>query len=456
MYCNNYTGGGNMKKFICILICAVMAVGIFSGCGAKNDVKTKDNEPKKQKDETGLKEGKEPVELIIESWRMDDLAVWQDKILPAFHEKYPNIKVDFRPVINTEYGTSLPTKLTAGTAGDIIMVEPYDFRVKLYEDGLLEKLNDIGEVGTENFEKWALSAWSTDDGDVFAVPLASVLHGFIYNKDIFKELGLTQPETEQEFLELLEVVKKDGKYIPLAMGTASSFVPGILGFDMTVPNYSKGEEGRLGLIEGTQKFTDAAYVDTWKYLQKWIPYLPEGYESIAYSDMQNIFTLGKAAVYPAGSWEISIFNNQIGDAFELGAFAPPVKNKGDQGYINNHPDMGLALNAKTKHPEEARIFLKWITTAEFANLWNDALPGFFNLTKHKVEVKDQLAQTYLSWLETNLSTPRIAYQILSRGEPNTDAEINRLTTLVMNNQMTPEEAAETIQKGLESWYTPKK
>ncbi|MCT4596250.1 MAG: hypothetical protein N4A50_00020, partial [Vallitalea sp.] len=80
-----------MKKFICILICAVMAVGIFSGCGAKDDVKTKDNEPKKQKDETGLKEGKEPVELIIESWRMDDLAVWQDKILPAFHEKYPNI-----------------------------------------------------------------------------------------------------------------------------------------------------------------------------------------------------------------------------------------------------------------------------------------------------------------------------------------------------------------------------
>lgn len=446
-----------MKKFICTLVCVIMLVGISVGCSSQNDVDSKDAEIVQQEGKAEEEEGiksEEQVELIIESWRMDDLAVWQDKVLPTFHEKYPNIKVDFRPVINTEYGTSLPTKLTAGTAGDIIMVEPYDFRVKLYEDGLLANLNDIEDLGTENFEQWALSAWSTDDGDLFAVPLASVLHGFIYNKDIFEELGLTEPETEEEFLELLKVVKEDGRYVPLAMGTASSFVPGILGFDLTVPNYCNGEEGRLGLINGTQKFTDSPYVETWKFLQKWIPYLPEGYQSISYSDMQNLFTLGKAAVYPAGSWEISIFNNQIGDAFELGAFAPPVQKKGNQGYINNHPDMGMALNAKSEHPEEAKIFLKWLTTSEFSTLWNDALPGFFNLTTHKVEVNDPLAQTFLSWQDTRLSTPRIAYQILSRGEPNTDAEINRLTTLVFNNQMTPEEAASTIQEGLDSWYKP--
>ena len=34
--------------------------------------------------------------LTIESWRNDDLAIWQDKIIPAFEAKNPGIKVDVR------------------------------------------------------------------------------------------------------------------------------------------------------------------------------------------------------------------------------------------------------------------------------------------------------------------------------------------------------------------------
>ncbi|MGB7117923.1 MAG: hypothetical protein WBD56_17430, partial [Anaerolineales bacterium] len=34
----------------------------------------------------------EVVELTIESWRNDDITIWQDSIIPAFEAKYPNIK----------------------------------------------------------------------------------------------------------------------------------------------------------------------------------------------------------------------------------------------------------------------------------------------------------------------------------------------------------------------------
>ena len=34
----------------------------------------------------------EKVTLTIESWRNDDLALWQDVIIPAFNEHYPNIE----------------------------------------------------------------------------------------------------------------------------------------------------------------------------------------------------------------------------------------------------------------------------------------------------------------------------------------------------------------------------
>ncbi|MCC7161435.1 MAG: carbohydrate ABC transporter substrate-binding protein [Anaerolineae bacterium] len=395
----------------------------------------------------------EKASLIIESWRQDDLAVWEDKILPAFMAAHPNIEVKFQPVSNTEYSTSLATKLEAGTAGDLIMVEPFDYRLKMYQDGDLAKLNDL--PGLENFSDLALSAWSTDDGaETYGVPLAAVLHGFIYNQDIFEELGLTPPTTEAEFLALLDKVKTDGKYTPLAMGTADSFVPGLLGFQLIGPNYWKGEEGRLALINGTGKFTDPAYINTWAALEDWIPYLPEGYEGVKYGDMQNLFTLGNAAVYPAGSWEVSIFNNQVGDKFKMGAFAPPVPEAGDSCYINDHMDMGMALNANAKNPEAAREFLTWLTTPEFAELWNNSLPGFFSLSNHSVEISDPLAQEFLSWRENCASTPRNSYQIISRGEPNTDGEINRLTTLVMNGQITPDEAGAEVQAGLDKWFKP--
>ncbi len=42
----------------------------------------------------------------------------------------------------------------------------------------------------------AKSAWQTDDGTAsFCVPMASVIHGFIYNKDAFDKLGIKVPTT---------------------------------------------------------------------------------------------------------------------------------------------------------------------------------------------------------------------------------------------------------------------
>ena len=44
-------------------------------------------------------------------------------------------------------------------------------------------------------------------------------------------------------------------------------------------------------------------------------------------DSQNLFSLGRAAIYPTGSWDIAYFNQSPG--LELGVFPQPVKNAGD-------------------------------------------------------------------------------------------------------------------------------
>ena len=79
------------------------------------------------------------------------------------------------------------TRLEGGTAGDLITCRPFDASLALFEAGHLASLNDL--EGMDNFGSVAKSAWITDDGsDVFCVPMASVIHGFIYNQDIFDDI----------------------------------------------------------------------------------------------------------------------------------------------------------------------------------------------------------------------------------------------------------------------------
>lgn len=397
--------------------------------------------------------GGQTANLTIESWRNDDIKIWQDTIIPAFEKKYPNIKVTFQPTAPTEYNAALNTKLQGGTAGDLITCRPFDASLKLFQSGYLAPLNDL--KGLDNFSDVAKSAWITDDGKTpFCVPMASVIHGFIYNQDAFDKLGLKPPTTQDEFMKVLDAIKKDGTYTPLVMGTAEQWESATMGFQNIGPNYWKGEEGRQALIKGTQKFTDPPYVETWKALAQWKDYLPPGYEGIKYADAQQYFELGKGAIYPAGSWDISLFNQQA--KFKMGAFKPPVPKAGDQCYISDHTDIGIGMNAKTKYPAETRQFLEWLTTAEFADLYSNALPGFFSLSKNQVTIKDPLAQQFVSWRNECKSTIRNSYQILSRGEPNLENELWRVNAQLLNGKLTPEQAAQEIQSGLDKWYKPAK
>ncbi|MGI9353596.1 MAG: ABC transporter substrate-binding protein, partial [Rhizobiaceae bacterium] len=240
----------------------------------------------------------EDVTLTIESWRNDDLSIWQEKIIPAFEANNPGIKIKFAPTAPTEYNAVLNSKLEAGAAGDLLTCRPFDTSLALYEKGYLASLKDL--EGMSNFSDVAKSAWITDDGqNPFCVPMASVIHGFIYNADAFKEIGVEVPKTVDEFFAALDKIKADGNYIPMAMGTNDQWEAATMGYNNVGPNYWKGEEGRNALIKGEQKLTDEPWVAPYRQLAKWKDYLGDGYEAQTYPDSQNLFTLGRAAVYPA-------------------------------------------------------------------------------------------------------------------------------------------------------------
>lgn len=389
--------------------------------------------------------------LTIESWRVDDSDLWEDVLIPAFNERHPDIEVRFEPTPPTEYDSTVNARLQGGTAGDLITCRPFDQSLSLYNQGHLSDLTDLDAMS--NFGAVAKSAWTTDDGSTtFCMPMASVIHGFLYNTEIFDELGLTIPETESEFFDVLEAVKEDGSYTPLALGTNDQWESNQIVYTNIGPAYWDGEEGRQALLEGEAEFTDPEFVAPFEQMARWGEYMGRGYEAQTYGDSQNLFALGRAAIYPTGSWDISYFNDQA--FFEFGAFPPVTPTASDQCVISDHTDIGMGINPSTENRAAAEAFLAWMATEEFARLFTNEVTGFFSLADHDVIVEDPVASEMISWRQDCDTTIRLNAQIMNRGEPNMEQELWTVGSSVLNGTMTPMEGAQRIQSGFESWYAP--
>ena len=133
--------------------------------------------------------------LTIESWRNDDAESGRTRSSRPSKANIPGHqgRVHSRRA-PTEYNAALNAKLDGGTAGDLITCRPFDASLELFKKGNLVAVNDL--PGMENFSDVAKSAWTTDDGKTtFCVPMASVIHGFIYNKD---DLRRARPDAAED------------------------------------------------------------------------------------------------------------------------------------------------------------------------------------------------------------------------------------------------------------------
>ncbi|MDE2367891.1 MAG: carbohydrate ABC transporter substrate-binding protein [Burkholderiales bacterium] len=391
--------------------------------------------------------------LSIESWRVDDRAVWDRVLIPAFERSHAGIEVRFAPTEPTSYDAELAARLAAGRAGDLVACRPFDASLALYRKGYLDKLD--GKVGMRNFPATSMVAWQTDDArDTFCMPVASVIHGFLYNKAIFRLLHLQVPRTEAEFFALLDAVQRDGRFLPLALGLADRWEASQIVFTSIGPNHWRGEEGRKALISGQAHFTDPPFVAAFEQVARLAAYLPAGAAMQSYAESQAQFARERAAIYPAGSWDIAYFERDRG--LELGAFAPPVQAAGDPCFISDHMDIGLGVNRRSKHKADAYAFLAWVGSQEFADLYTNRVTGFFSLSNHLISVRDPLARQMLDWRRSCASTIRVNAQVLDRGRPAMEGELWSVNSLLLAGKITPREAAARIQAGFASWYAPQR
>ncbi len=345
--------------------------------------------------------------LTLESWRNDDRALWENTLIPAFNRKYPGIEIRYQASMPTEYDAQLTTRLANGTAGDLLACRPFQVSLNWYKRAYLERLD--GKAGMEYFPASALQAWQSEDQQhSYCMPLASVIQGFLYNKKIFKRLNLSPPKTEQEFFNLLEQLKQQPGLMPIALGTAEKWEAAQILMSNVMAQYWRGEVGRLAISRGQLKTHDNEYLSAFQFAERFAEYLPAQASRQSYSESQQLFANAQAAIYPMGSWDLSYFNQIPG--LEFGVFAMPRKNVNDQCYMLDHMDIGIAVNRKSKNKDEAWVFLEWLGSQEFADLYTNKATGFFSLSNHLIAVRDPVARQMMEWRRHCQPTVRINSQ----------------------------------------------
>ncbi|MGL1893934.1 MAG: extracellular solute-binding protein [Spirochaetaceae bacterium] len=426
-----------MKK-IALLLSVMLVALMFTGCQKK----AAESAPAE------VKEAKvEKVKLVFTSWRTEDIDR-MDRINEAFTKKYPNIEIDFQPVKDTEYDAQLKQTLTAGVGADIIFLRSYDSGYQIYKtDSLLELDSIIPSLS--DFPSAAKAAWATPQGASYGIPSAGVVHGVYYRKSIFEKHGLTPPATWDEFITVCDTLKAAGETV-FAQGTKDNWMLYEVMYAGLGANFYGGEAARQKLLTKEARMTDDNFVLALEKMKELQQYFPKGYQAVDYVTMQQMFGTANAAMFMGGSWEIGIFED-LGGLEDVGYFAPPVAKAGDTLQYCFHVDAGIALNKNTKHLKEAKLYMQWLASPEYAQLFMDELPGFFSYTPGKYTLTNDLAKQMQDYVADSVPTVRTVWEKLSAQDPSGNALVGEAIQLMYADVHSVDEAAKYIDDGL-SWY----
>jgi len=389
------------------------------------------------------------VVLTFEAWRTIEVEK-VNRVLADFTAKHPNITVKFQPAVVPWYTEMLQFQLEHQIAPDLFYLRPFSRSRYLFEAGYLEPLGNLPGL-TENFDRHSRQAWLSDKGEPYAVPFRAVSQAIYYNIDLFNKLDLKVPTTWAELLATAQTLKEAGT-IPFANGIETGWATSELIFMNLAPNFIGGREGRLEYENGHRCFNDEQVVAAFQAVADMAPYLPPTPETVNYEESKQLFEQGQAAMFLARSIEISHLESEKLD-FNWSVFAIPAP-AGQSEYIIYHSGFGVGLNAASKHKEEAKLFLEWLTKPETGELFSNELPGFFAMHKKAPDIRNQHAKAFLALTEGRETDVLWVFPKLMEGIPNGKALMQKSTAAVIMGKKTPTEAAEALQDGLAQWFEP--
>jgi multiple sugar transport system substrate-binding protein len=298
-----------------------------------------------------------PAPVEIQVWsafpELHDQVTW---IAGKYMEKNPTIKIKTTLFPQRALEEKVAVALPAGQAADLIELDkmalyPY------YAAGHLAPLpKNVVDWAKKNFPDYAIATVTSDKGEMFNFPWLNSVKCMFYNKDHFKEAGITKtPDTIDEMMEMAKkLVKRDDKGNLVRAGLKLRLSGGGFGtsqkywtqvmipygakvLDKVGNKYKAGYDTDAGR-KALQYFIDAVY----KYKV----------DAVDFKGDAEAFGLGIASMFQRESWVVGYMAKNA-PKINYGVFMMP-KGPGGWGTVGN--TMGLALSKASKHKKEALDF----------------------------------------------------------------------------------------------------
>lgn len=395
-------------------------------------------------------ESTEKTTLTVWSWS-PEFEKQYATIWDAFEAENPDIEIDFRTYVASEYNQVLATGLTGSEGPDVVQLKSYGGLQAVVDGGNLMPIGGEVEGLDALAEDVVAGLTARSDGEVYGVPLSVQTMQVYYNAKIFEENDLEEPESWADLIKISKELKEAG-VVPISIGGADTQVGVPVGTEVFTSSRYGGSEFASEVLAGTTDFTDPEYVASLELMQELQPYLPDNVAGISTADSQALFLSGQAAMYPSLTAAAGLFGDQNPE-LELGVFPAPV-GKGwasSEALTPGFVDGGYGISSRTEHPDEAKRLLSWMTTVEFGQLVADELvqlnpvPG--------VEISDPLLKEMLDNYAAN-PAPYLMLTDFRYGQPwGSDLVGQNIQALWLGSE-DGEQAAQKIQDGIAAWFTP--
>jgi raffinose/stachyose/melibiose transport system substrate-binding protein len=356
-----------MKKLLQTIMLAGLVVVLLAACGGNNTVQPAANSDSAANTATNAAKKEPEAEVKPAAPTKVELNVFMSypqykEQFEAYFEQFKakelaekNIDVTIKAEMpNADQAKQiLQTRLASNDSPDLFTIHANDIPA-YYHAGYLSDLADLPAIKSlyEPIKKTV-----TYEGQVVVLPLESSTWGYLYNKKMFRDLGLTPPNTLDEMKAVIEALKA-ADIAPFQLAFQESWVPQL----MTAQSLG-------GIV--SSKHPD------------WIPKMTAGEAS--YKDVEAIFDIidlinangtpkpfevgneagaadfanGKSAMWVQGPWNADAIL-KVNPSFEIGVAALPVSNDSKDTMINLSTSTSLALSPSSKNKEVALDLLNYM------------------------------------------------------------------------------------------------
>ncbi|WP_027084489.1 ABC transporter substrate-binding protein [Cohnella panacarvi] len=347
-----------MKKALNLGTALLLTTGLLAACGNNSDKVASSATASSSASAPAEKAEPKEVELnvFIGAPRFKDQF---DKYFEKFKakelaEKNIDVTVNLEMPAPEQARDVLKARLASGDAPDVFDLHATQDIPSYYKAGYLTDLSDQTFVG-KLYD--GVKQTVTLDGKVLAVPMESLSWGYLYNKKMFADNGITPPQTLDEMKAVVEKLKAAGQ-TPFLLAYQESWVPQLmtaLSIGGTVS--SEQPDWIAKMNKGEASYNDIAsifdIIDLINANGSAKPF------EVGSGQGSTDFANGKAAMWIQGPWMAESILKAQPD-FEFGVAPLPVSNNPAGTMINLATSTSLAVSSSSENPEVAKDLVNFI------------------------------------------------------------------------------------------------